>query len=59
MFKKMRQVLKDLDTLFLLLQAHADDLQQLKADIAAIKPKKKVVTKTVIKTEPKPVAKKK
>jgi len=58
MFKKMRQVLKDLDTLFLLLQAHADDLQQLKADIAAIKPKKKATTKVVV-TPAKAPAKKK
>ena len=59
MFKKMKQVLKDLDTLFLILQVHADDLRELKADLAAMKPKKKVVTKTVVKTAPKPVAKKK
>jgi hypothetical protein len=59
MFKKMKQVLKDLDTLFLILQVHADDLRELKADLAAMKPKKKVVTKTVVKTVQKPVAKKK
>jgi hypothetical protein len=53
MFGKIKKVIADLEALFLLIQAHADDIDQLKADIAALKPKKKVVTKTVVKTAPK------
>lgn len=41
MFTKIKKVLKDLDTLFLLFQAHADDIKELKADIESLKPKKK------------------
>jgi len=55
MFGKIKKVIADLEALFLLLQSHADDIEQLKADISALKPKKKVVTKTVVKT---PVKKK-
>jgi hypothetical protein len=53
MFGKIKKVIADLEALFLLLQSHADDIEQLKADISALKPKKKVVTKTVVKTAPK------
>jgi hypothetical protein len=58
MFKKIKQVLKDLDTLFLLFQAHADDIKELKADIAALKPKKKTTTKVVATPAKAPVKKK-
>jgi hypothetical protein len=52
MFGKIKKVIADLEALFLLIQAHADDIEQLKADISALKPKKKVVTKTVVKKTP-------
>ena len=56
MFGKIKKVIADLEALFLLIQSHADDIEQLKADISALKPKKKVVvTKTVVKA---PVKKK-
>ena len=56
---KLKQVLKDISTLFLLLQVYGDDIKKLQEEVALLKPKKKVVTKTVVKTEPKTVAKKK
>lgn len=56
---KLKQVLKDISTLFLLLQVYGDDIKKLQEEVALLKPKKKVVTKTIVKTEPKTVAKKK
>jgi hypothetical protein len=53
MFGKIKKVIADLEALFLLIQAHADDIEQLKADIAVLKPKKKVVTKPTAKVLPK------
>jgi hypothetical protein len=59
MFGKLKQVIKDINTMFLLLQVYGDDIKQLKAEVALLKPKKKVVTKTIVKTEAKAPAKKK
>jgi hypothetical protein len=55
MFGKLKQVIKDINTMFLLLQVYGDDIKQLKAEVALLKPKKKVVAKSEIKA---PVKKK-
>jgi hypothetical protein len=59
MFGKLKQITKDIKTIFLMLQVYGDDLNQLKTEVTLLKPKKKVVTKTIVKTDEKPVVKKK
>jgi hypothetical protein len=44
---KLKQVLKDISTLFLMLQVYGDDIKQLKAEVALLKPKKKASPSTV------------
>jgi hypothetical protein len=52
---KLKQVLKDISTLFLMLQVYGDDIKKLQAEVALLKPKKKVAAKTEVKA---PVKKK-
>jgi len=47
MFGKLKKVIADLEALFMLLQSHANDIEQLKADISALKPKKRTTSKVV------------
>jgi cell division protein FtsB len=48
MFGKLKKLIADLEVVYNLIQSHAAELEQLKADVEALKPKKKV-TKPVVK----------
>jgi hypothetical protein len=58
MFGKLKKVLAQLDAIWDYLDEHKDELSQLKADVEALKPKKKkVVTKPVAKVSTKKTTK--
>lgn len=50
MFGKLKKLIADIETIYNLIQSHADELEKLKADIVALQPKKKVVKPTTKKT---------
>ena len=50
MFGKLKKLIADLEVVYNLIQLHAAELEQLKADIEALKPKKRVAKSVVKKT---------
>jgi hypothetical protein len=49
MFGKLKKVLAQLDAIWDYLDEHKEELSQLKADVEALKPKKKTAAKPTVK----------
>jgi hypothetical protein len=50
MFGKLKKLIADLEVLYSLIQTHASEIEQLKSDVKALKPKKRVSKPVVKKT---------
>jgi hypothetical protein len=50
MFGKLKKLITDLETLYNLLQTHASEIEELKASVLALQPKKRVSKPVVKKT---------